>query len=182
MYKIDQTATWQRIVLLLSILFIITLLWYLFLLKPLLERNQAVLLQQAHDQELLKELNSFTQAQASFVYKKDISALQMRQVFQEVLSSAPGMSMTSYTDKPVVVLPATSTRFPSLPAALSIAFSKALQQSSATILLSGTFSNFIAYLDSLQSNSQPVYFESIDFNMNRYPKAEITMQVFALEG
>lgn len=182
MYKLDQMSTWQRVFLLVSVLFVITSMWYLFLLKPLLERNQAILVQQAHNQELLKELDVFSQARASFIYKGNVSVVQMRQIFQDALSGAAGISMAAYTDKPMVALPAASTQFPSLPAALNVAFASVLQQSSATIVFSGKFNGFVTYLNALKNNSQPVYFNSIDFNMNRYPKAEITMQVFALEG
>ena len=181
-YKINQWNAWQRSLFLFVFLFLIGAAWYFLLEKPLLDTNQAILEKQAHDQALVKELSAFATMQKNFVYKNELQHVQLKQVFQGLISGTSGLTMTSYVDNPVVALPAGASQFSGLTAVLPVSLLNVIQQSSATMVFSGGFNNFVAYLQALQGQNNVIYFDSIDFNMNRYPKAEITMKVFMLEG
>lgn len=181
-YKINQWGVWQRCVLLLIMIVAAWGAWYFSLEKPLLENNKAVLQQQAHDQVILKELNALTQLRGNFVYKNNLQAVQLRQVFQNVLSGVQGLTITTYNDNPVVALPAGANQFTQLPSILGISLLSTIQQLPATIVFSGKFDVFLTYLKALQNDGHVIYFDSVDFKMNRYPKAEITMKVFTLGG
>ncbi len=156
--------------------------WYFLLEKPLLENNQAILKKQAHDQSLAKELSTIVGLRANFVYKNELKIVQLKQVFQNALSGASGLTMTNYVDNPAVALPAGAGQFAQVATVLKMPLLNTIQQSSATMAFSGGFNNFVVYLQALQGSSGGVYFDSIEFKMNRYPKAEITMKVFTLEG
>ena len=180
--QINQWNIGSRSLLLLILLFVLWGAWYFLLEKPLLENNQAILTKQAHDQSLVKELSAIIGLRANFVYKNELKTGQLKQVFQDALSGASGLTMTSYVDNPAVALPAGAGQFAQVATVLKVSLSNTIQQSSATMVFSGGFNNFVVYLQALQSSSGGIYFDSIEFNMNRYPKAEITMKVFTLEG
>jgi hypothetical protein len=181
-HKLNQWNIWQRCFLLFSLIASIHLMWYFSLERPLLQHNQALIAQQLEDQQLEQELGVFSQLQSHFVYKNNVGLVHFKQVFQQWLAVAPKLSMTSYADHPVVAVPAGAMQFTRATAALHVVLVNTLQQSSATLVFFGQFSDFVNYLKVVQNNSQPIYFDSIHFNMNRYPNAEITMKIFALGG
>lgn len=180
-YMIDQWNFWQRSLLLLFSLFVLCGSWYFLLEKPFLEKNQAVFEQQKHDQALAKELNELVALQANFVYKNELQQVQFKPVFQKAISETTGITMVNYVDHPAVTLPAGARQFAGLATILNLSLLNNIQKSSATFVFSGEFNHFVAYLQALQGNGYPIYFDNIDFDMKRYPKATITMKVFTLE-
>ena len=179
-YKINQWNGWQRGLLLIVLLFILWTAWYFLLEKPLLESNQAVLEQQNRAQTLVKELSTLLGMRANVVYKNELQAVQLKQVFQNAISDTSTLTMKSYVDNADVALPAGASQFAQVATALNVPFLNTIQQSSATMVFSSDFNSFVTYLQFLHESG--IYFDSIDFNMNRYPKAEITLKVFTLRG
>ncbi len=181
-YKINQWNVGLRSLLLFMMLFFLCAMWYFFLEKPLLENNHAMLDQQIHDQALMKELSALYALRSNFIYKNALQAVQLKQVFQGAISDISGLTMASYVDSSVIMLPAGAHQFTMAAAVLDLSLLSMIGQSFATIVFSGGFDSFVTYLQTLQQAPPGVYFDSIDFNMNRYPKADITMKVFTLEG
>ena len=179
-YKINQWNVWQRSLLLITLLFIVWTAWYFLLEKPLLEKHQAAFNRQNHAQALAKELSTLLRMRANFVYKNELQAVQLKQVFQNAISGTSTLTMKSYVDNANVTLPAGASEFVQAATALNVTFLNTIQQSPATMVFSSDFNNFVTYLQFLHESG--VYFDSIDFNMNRYPKAEITLKVFTLKG
>ncbi len=180
--KINQWNVWQRLCLLLFLLLSAHLLCYFCLEQPFRQRNHAVIAQYAQDQQLAQGLSNFSRMRENFVYRHDVGVVPFRQVFQKSLSGISHVAITNYVDHPVVVLSAGAMQFSSVASSLNIALSTTFKQSFATVLFSGKFADFVSFLQALQNTAYPIYFQSIDFNMNRYPNAEITLKVFSLEG
>lgn len=181
-YTINQWNIGLRSLLLFFLLFILGTAGYFIVEKPLLENNQVTLKKLAQDQALEKELTTFVALQNNFIYKNELQKVPLKQVFQSFISGSAGLTMKSYVDNPVVALPAGAAQFARVMAALQVPLLNTIQQFSATMVFSGGFNGFVTYLQALQNSGHLIYFDSIDFNMNRYPKAEITMKVFTLGG
>lgn len=181
-YKINQWNVGLRSLFLLVLLLGLITVWYFFLEKSLLENNQSFLIKQAQNQTLVKELNALLAMRGSFIYKNQLQAVQLKQVFQSALSGNARLTIASYTDNPAVLLSAGARQFAAAVAFLNLPLFNSIQQLPATIVFSGEFESFVTYLQVLQAASNGIYFNSIDFDMNRYPKAKITMKVFTLEG
>lgn len=181
-YKINQWNLWQRTSFLFVFLFIVLMTWYFVFEKPLFENNKIFLDKQAQNQALVKELNAFLALKNNFVYKNALQSVQVKPIFRGLKFAGSGITITNYIDNPSVILPAGASQFSQLSGMLQAPLLSAIRQSSTTIVLSGGFNNFISYMHALQDKSKGIYFDSIDFNMNHYPKAEITITVFTLEG
>lgn len=181
-YTINQWSLWKRLILLFVSLFTLFLAWYFFLERPFLENNKVIFEQQKQDQVLSKEFMALLGIRANFVYKNQLHSVQLKPIFQNAISSNSDLVMKSYVENPVIALPAGASQFAKVATVLNISLFNAIYQSSATITFSSRFDNFVAYLEALQGQSQGIYFDSVEFNMNRYPKAEVIMKVFTLEG
>lgn len=181
-YQINQWSAWQRSLLLAVTLFVISAAWYIFLEKPLTASHAAVVQQQARDQATLQEMTTLMQLQNNFIYKNNLQSVALRQVFQDQLSGINGLAISSYVDNSALILPAGANQFAQLRAAMNLSLLPAIQQLPATIVFSGGFNAFLSYLKALQNDSHVIYFDSVEFNMKRYPTAVVTMKVFALGG
>lgn len=181
-YQVNQWNVWQRCFLLFAMVFTLWTAWYFFLEKPLLANNKVVLAQQVRDQKTVQELSLLTQLQGNFVYKNSLQPVLLRQVFQDHLLGIQGLAISQYNDDPVLVLPAGASQFTQLQAVLGVSLLSAIQQLPATVVFSSEFNPFVAYLKALQSDSGAIYFDSVEFNMKRYPTAVVTMKVFTLGG
>ncbi|MES2203958.1 MAG: hypothetical protein V4496_01930 [Pseudomonadota bacterium] len=181
-YKINQWPVGLRSFVLFIMLFVLYVVWYFLLEKPLLANNHAMLEQQIHDQTLTKELSALYESRSNFIYKNALQAVPLKQVFQDAISNIVGLTMASYVDNSVVTLPAGAHQFTLAATVLNLSLFNMIGQSFATLVFSGRFDSFVTYLQTLQKAPVGIYFDSIDFNMNRYPKAEITMKVFTLKG
>lgn len=181
-YKINQWNFWGRASFLLGMLLVLFSVWYFFLERPLIKNHQAILEKQSHTQMVAKELSTLLSLKTHFIYKHALQAIQMKPMFQKSVTGIPGLTMTNYVDNPAMSLPAGAVQFPQVMAMFNLPLRVSVQKSSATITFSAGFSQFLTYLKNLNTNRQRIYFDSIDFNMNRYPKAEITLKVFTLEG
>lgn len=176
----NQWKTWQRSLFLCALLFVLWCGWYFFLEKPLLKKHGAAAMQLTQATAVLKALKELFILQGNFVYKNDLNGVSLQQFFQAALSSAPGLVMASFTDNPALPLSAGAGQFASVGAVLGVSLLSVIHQSPSTIVFSGKFPAFVAYLKALQTNNQLIYFDSIDFDMNRYPVAKVTMKVFTL--
>jgi len=181
-YAINQWSLWKRIMLLFVSLFTLFLAWYFLLERPFLETNKVLFEQQKQDQVLSKELMALLGMRANFIYKNELQAVPIKEVFQKSIPRASELKITNYVDNPVIALPAGASQFAKVATVLNVSLVNAIHQSSATITFSSRFNRFVAYLQVLQANHHGIYFDSLEFNMNRYPKAEVTMKVFTLEG
>lgn len=180
--KINQWNVWQRGFFLLVALLFLWIIWYFLLEKPLLNHHQAALEQQARAHTFIKELNAFLGMRANFVYQNELQAVQLQQVFQNAVSDVSTLKIKSYLDSASVALPAGGNQFAQIASVFNIPLFATIQQSSATIVFSSGFNDFVAYLKILQQSHHQIYFDRIDFTMNRYPKAQITLKVFTLGG
>lgn len=177
---INQLKTWQRVFLLSVMLFLLWGMWYFLLEKPLLQKNQVNVNKQKQALETLKQINFLSQSKANYVYKNELQQVNLRQTFESALSTNTGVQIATFNNNPVVALPAGASQFGQLKEVLGISMLSAVHQAPSTIVFSAKFETFQAYLKTLQNNKSGIYFDSIDFNMNQYPKAKITMKVFTL--
>jgi len=179
---INQWSAWQRCLLLFGTLFIIWNAWYFCLEKPLLKDNAVTSAKQVQLQETLKEFGVLLQLKENFVYQKDLQFIPLRQVFQDEIMGVPGLEIISFTDNPALVIQAGATQFIQIKEMLRVSLLSVIHRAPATIVFSGKFEAFELYLKALQNANPSIYFESINFNMSRYPQAKITMHVFTLGG
>ncbi len=181
-YQVNQWSLWRRCILLVLFVVIIFTAWYFFLEKPLLTRYEEVFVQQAKEKTLENQLQLFEAEKSNFIYKNHLQLSQPRSFLQNGLANIAGLSITTYTNNPSVDLPNAGTKISNLSALLNIVLSSVLTQSPVTVVFSGKFKDVVNYLKVLENTPNGIYFERIDFNMNRYPKAEITMKIFTLQG
>lgn len=179
-YTINQWNIGQRLGLLFMLLLMIGVSGYIFLYAPWLEKNKAVISQQATLQTMLQELALLKTSSENFIYQNDIQSVQVRQVMQQAASQIPGLTINNFVSAPPITLPSMAQQLVLMQELFTISWQKKIQQSSVSIVFSGDFDSFLQYLKILSHNQAALYFDGIDFTMKRYPIAEITMKVFTL--
>lgn len=179
MWHINQWSAGRRFSLLLVTLFILVGI-YFFLEKPVFQANIAITERQMRAKETLEQINALAQQQQSFVYADSLRPVQLRLLLQKPLTSTLDLEMTDFKDQPAVVLPMGADQFAQAKKALNLSLLKSIKKYSAVVTFSGSFDAFVAYLKILQSNDNAIAYESLSFDMRRYPTAVVTMKVFTL--
>ena len=179
MWHINQWNAGRRFSLLLGTLFILVVV-YFFLEKPVFQANIAITEKQMQAKETLQQINALAQQQQSFVYADSLQPVQLRLLLQKPLTSALDLEITDFKDQPEVVLSMGADQFAQAKKSLNLSLLESIKKYSAVVTFSGSFDAFVAYLKILQSNDKSIGYESLSFDMRRYPTALVTMKVFTL--
>lgn len=179
-YHINQWSIWRRIFLLLGMIGILATAWYFLLERPLLRSNFLLIEKQVSQQKILAEGQMLLQLQKNFIYKNSLQTIPLRQIMQNAMTGIIGLEITHFQDEPVEPLQTGAAAFSNLKGVMNLSLLRTINKNPVTITFSGRFDAFVQYLKVLQNTSQLIYFDSIDFDMKRYPIAVVTMKVFTL--
>lgn len=179
-YRINQWNAWRRFFLLLGLLIALGAAWYFFLEAPLLNSNMSTIVKQAQDKKIFGEVTALTQQQHNFIYANSLQPVQLRLTFQNAITGLAGLEITDFKDEPANIVLVGADQFSDAKKAMHLSLLPGIKQSAATITFSGGFDAFVNYLKVLQNGDQVINYESILFDMQRYPTAVVTMKVFAL--
>lgn len=180
-YRVNQWKIGSRVGLLCVILLTIWMSWYVLLYQPLMMKSKRMITQHAKLQTMSRELTLLKASSKNFIYQNDIKSIQLQQIIQQAISQVPGLSIKSVVNAAQIVLSSAVQQFNLMPALFNVSLQSSIQQAPVTVVYSGDFDSFREYLKILQNTHAPLYFESVDFKMNHYPVATITMKVFTLE-
>lgn len=181
-FLFDQSALKIRLAMLFGVLIGLTLVWYFIFAQELWQEIKSQKVIQAHEQTVLGQLSQLSSRKVDFVFQNDLAKLQLRQVLDSLTSSAMDLSVTSFTDRASNVFPAGAATFPLASQELGIRLLPSLKQKNVKVKFSGGFYGFEDYLKAVQKSPYTIYFDRVDFKMAAYPKADITLDVFTLEG
>lgn len=179
-YRINQWPAVQRFGLLVTLLLFINLSAYVLLYQPEARKTQVIMRQQEKIATVSQELAAFTTLSSHFVYQKDLASESTQQIVQATMTPVPMLTLKTMVAAPATVLPSMTGRFTYLPAALNLSFLSMLQKNSVKVVLSSDFNAWMRYLKMTSPAAVPLYFSRVDFKMERYPVATITLTVFTL--
>lgn len=169
-----------RIIILMFMLLLLTMGWYFCLEKALLANVIANHHLKTQREEALTQLQTLHQLTEDYVYSDDLASSSLQDILQGLASTTGGLVMTDFMDEGAQLLSSGNDRFALAAQAVDVSLLPALSQHTVTIKLKGSFVSFLRYLQVLQQDSHGLYFQSVDFKMNVFPKADITLTVFTL--
>lgn len=180
-YIINQWKIERRVALLLVLLLAIWSSWYFGLYRPLILDNKTIVDRQAKLQAVSQELTRFQLASSNnFIYQNDVRTVQVQETLQQALTEVPSMSVKTVVNNPQVALPSMAQQFPLMQQWFHLTLQPIVKRMPVTITYMGSYESFLQYLNILHARHAALYFESVDFNMEHYPIATITMKVFTL--
>ena len=181
-FHFDQYSFIKRILSLLTVLLVLTLIWYFIFAKGQWQNIQSSKSTEAYEYATLSQVNQLSGQKKDFAFRHDLAKLELKHVLDSLTSGTTDLTVTRFADGVKKVFPAGAARFPLASQALGIRLLPSLSQKTVRVRFSGGFYGFRDYLKAVQKSPYTVYFERVDFNMNAYPKAKIMLEVFTLEG
>ncbi|OEU62117.1 MAG: hypothetical protein BA870_03080 [Desulfuromonadales bacterium C00003094] len=202
---IDARAPRERLLLALSLLAVLTMLWYLLLIEPLAMRKQALEAQvgpmiatvAALDQQavaivagaaqdpdaenrqqkvLLEEEVSRLDERLATLTGELISPQQMVTMLEEMLKRRRQLSLTRLENLPSEPLLEPTTG----DSQTETMQQRNLYRHPLRIELSGSYLEVLAYLQSLEQLPRKVYWQDLALSVGEYPLAKITVTVYTL--
>jgi MSHA biogenesis protein MshJ len=202
---LDARAPRERLLLALSLLAVLTMLWYLLLIEPLAKRKQALEAQvgpavamlaaldhqaaaivagaaQDPDAEnrqqkvlLEEELGRLDERLATLTGEL-ISPRQMVAMLEEMLKRRRQLSLTRLENLPSEPL----LEPPAGDSPAETMQQRNLYRHPLRIELSGSYLEALAYLQSLERLPRKVYWQDLALSVEEYPQAKITVTVYTL--
>jgi MSHA biogenesis protein MshJ len=202
---LDGRAPRERLVLAVSLLIVLTLLWHVLLIEPLVKQRQelesqidsAVTLVAALDQEavaivadaaqdpdaenrrqkvvLETEIGRLDERLASLTGEL-ISPQQMVTVLEEMLTRRRQLSLTRLENLPSEPL----LEHPTVDSQVEKVQQRNLYRHPLRIELSGSYLEALAYLQSLEQLPRKVYWQDLELSVEEYPQTKITVTVYTL--
>lgn len=202
---LDARAPRERLLLALSLLAVLTMLWYLLLIEPLTLRKQALEAQvgpvvatlAALDQQaaaivagaaqdpdaenrqqkvLLEEEIGRLDERLAALTGELISPQQMVTVLEEMLKRRRQLNLTRLENLPGEPL----LEAPAADSPAEKVQHRNLYRHPLRIELSGSYSEALAYLQSLERLPRKVYWQDLTLSVEEYPRAKITVTVYTL--
>lgn len=169
-----------RIAILVCLWVLLTLVWYFCLEKALWVSVMANHHLRIQREETLMQLQTLGGLKEDYLYADELVSSSLQDVLQGLATNTGGLVMTDFTDEGTQLLSSEGDRFALAAQAVGIDWLPQLSQHTVTVKLKGSFIYFLRYLQALQQDPRRLYFQSVDFNMKIFPKAEITLTVFTL--
>jgi hypothetical protein len=179
-FKFNQRAAWFRVSLLVCLLALVTAAWYISIENRLLLKIYQQRTLRAQLEESLVELQTLSSAKQNYIYSTDLEVMGLQNVLQGLASNINGLVMSDMIDQGKTNISGGYERFSLAAGELGVHLLPQLSQHKVTLKFQGSFKHFLKYLQALQTDTHQIYFESVDFTMNVFPKADITLTVFTL--
>ena len=179
-FRINQWPTNLRITVLVVLLVVLTVCWYFAVEKELLAKTSAknsIKMQLVTGMMELQELSSLKR---NYIYTTDLEESGLQDVLQSLATTTGGLVMSDFIDQGKKTMSGGGARFALAAENIQVDLVPQLSRHVVTLKFKGSFTNFLKYLQALQNDPRQIYFESVDFNMKVFPKADITLTVFTL--
>jgi hypothetical protein len=180
-YRINRWSSIARLSLFLGIALVVTLLWFGLFFGPLAKSTQTM---RVHSKELsaqYQQLNQLALKKDSYIYVEDIQNINLDKALKNLAKQSGNIYISDISRSDKTALTSDDNDFSLLPDALGVSLNKGMYVEHIQLKLSASYGDFIAYLKAIRDSRYQIYFNSINFDMKSYPRAQIVLDLFAIE-
>lgn len=180
-YKMDRWPTVARLTFFIGIAFVVTLFWFVFLFGSLVKSANEMRAQSKSLSSQYQELNQLALQKNSFIYVNDVQKVNLDKVLKNLAKQSGNVYISDISRSGKTPLTSGGGNFSSLADSLGVSLNKGVYVEHIQLKLNANYKDFVAYLKAIHDSQYQIYFNSVNFDMKNYPRAQVELDLFAIE-
>lgn len=180
-YRMNRWPSIVRLSFFVGIALVVTLLWLGLFFGPLAKSTHTMRVQSKELSAQYQQLNQLVLKKDSFIYVEDIQNINLDKVLKNLAKQSGNIYISDITRSDKTALASGNSDFSSLPDVLGLSLNKGMYVERIQLKLSASYEDFVAYLKAIRDSRYQIYFNSVNFDMKNYPRAQVVLDLFAIE-